>query len=76
MKTQTKKQVIRIKLRCFFLNLGKLALDVAKLIFASLVLGSVIKGDIPQAQLLFSGIIASGIGAFFGLIVVTICEEK
>jgi hypothetical protein len=40
------------------------------------VLGSVIKGDIPPAQLLFSGIIASGVGAIFGLIVVTICEEK
>ena len=76
METQAKKQVIRIKLRRFFLNLGKLALDATKLIFASLVLGSVIKGDIPPAQLLFSGIIASGIGAFFGLIVVTICEEK
>jgi len=76
METQTKKQAIRKKIRRFFLNLGKLALDATKLIFASLVLGTVIKGDIPPSQLLFSGIIASGIGAIFGLIVVTICEEK
>jgi hypothetical protein len=64
------------KLRRFFLNFGKLVLDATKLIFASLVLGTVIKGDVPQATLLISGIIASGAGAIFGLIMVTLSEEK
>ena len=72
----TKKQAGSNRIRRFFLNFGKLALDVTKLIFASLVLGTVIKGDVPQSALLVVGIIASVAGAIFGLITVTICEEK
>ena len=71
----TKKQVGIRRLRRFFLNFGKLVLDATKLIFASLVLGTVIKGDIPQATLLISGIVASGSGAVVGLIFTTIFEE-
>jgi hypothetical protein len=71
----TKKQPKR-GIRRFFLNFGKLILDATKLIFASLVLGTVIKGDIPQATLLVSGIIASGAGAIVGLILLTVFEEK
>ena len=72
----TKKQAGSNRIRRFWLNFGKLALDVTKLIFASLVLGTVIKGDVPQSTLLVVGIIASGAGAIFGLIAVTIFEEK
>jgi hypothetical protein len=79
METQTEivpqKQAGK-KLQRFFLNFGKLALDVTKLIFASLVLGTVIRGDIPPTTLLVVGIIASSAGAIFGLIAVTLCEEK
>ena len=64
------------RLRLFFLNLGKLILDATKLSFGSLVLGTIIKGDIPQSALLISGIIASGVGAILGVILVTIFEEK
>ena len=64
------------KLRRFFLNFGKLILDISKLSFGSLVLGTVIKGDIPPATLLAAGILVSGVGAIFGLIAVTVCEEK
>ena len=64
------------KLRLFFLNLGKLVLDATKLSFGSLVLGTIIKGDFSQSTLLVSGVIASGVGALLGVILVTICEEK
>ena len=53
-----------------------LILDAAKLSFVSLVLGTVIKGDIPQVTLLTAGIIASASGALFGLIILTLLEEK
>jgi hypothetical protein len=54
-------------LHAFDVNFGKLALDVTKLVFASLVLGTVIKGDFPQTTLLVVGIITSGAGAIFGI---------
>jgi hypothetical protein len=69
-------QIRRKKIRSFLLNFGKLIVDGTKLCFGSLVLGTVIKGDIPQSTLLISGIIASGIGAFIGIILITLCEEK
>ena len=71
-----KKIARRNKLRLFFLNLGKLILDVTKSSFASLVLGTIIKGDVPQSTLLVAGIIASGVGAALGVILVTLFEEK
>ena len=71
-----RKQERKGKLRLFFLNLGKLVLDAAKLSFGSLVLGTIIRGDIAQSTLLVSGIIASGVGAILGVILVTMCEEK
>ena len=71
-----KIQMNRIRIRRFLLNFGKLIVDGTKLCFGSLVLGTVIKGDIPQAKLLIAGIIASGIGAFIGITLITLCEEK
>jgi len=53
-----------------------LILDATKLSFGSLVLGTIIKGDFPQATILIGGIIASGVGAIIGLILITIYEEK
>jgi len=71
-----KKGAKKSAFRLFFLNLGKLVLDVAKLCFGSLVLGTVIKGDIPPFMLLTRGIIASASCAFIGIILVSVCEEK
>jgi len=59
-----------------FFNLGKLVLDAVKLIFGSLVIGTIIKGDYSQSTLLIEGIIASGFGAIFGIILVTFCREE
>ena len=69
-------QLKQTKIRRFHYNLGKLIVDVTKLYFGSLVLGTVIKGDISQSTLLIGGIVASGIGAFIGVTLVTLCEEK
>ena len=71
-----RKTLEKSKFRLFFLNLGKLVLDATKLSFGSLVLGTIIKGDFAQSTLLISGIIASGVGALLGVILITICEEK
>jgi len=80
MKRQFKETAIKrakkSKIRLFFLNFGRLALDATKLCFGSLVLGTVIKGQIPQATLLTGGIIASAVGTLGGIILVTLCEEK
>ena len=64
------------KIRRFLHNFGKLIVDGTKLCFGSLVLGTVIKGDLPQSTLLIAGIIASGIGPFIGVTLITLCEEK
>jgi hypothetical protein len=66
----------REKHQIFFLNLGKLILDLAKMSFASLVLGIILKGEIPQETLLNAGIIVTGAGSIFGLIVIALFEEK
>jgi len=71
---KTKTGGKRVKL--FFLNFGKLALEATKLCFGSLVLGIIIRGEIPQSTLMFAGIVVSSIGAAIGLIFVTMFEEK
>ena len=76
MSEEAKKSAGGKKLRLFFLNLGKLILDAAKLCFGSLVLGTIIKGDIPQSTLLGWGILASGVGAVIAIFLVTIFEER
>ena len=60
----------------FFLNLGKLMLDLVKLCFASLVLGVILKGEIPQETLLNAGIIVTGVVGIAALIFIAVFEEK
>jgi len=71
-----KKGAKKSAFRLFFLNIGKLVLDIAKLCFGSLVLGTVIKGQIPPYMLLTRGIIASVACGLGGIILVSVCEEK
>ena len=49
-------------------NLGKLLLDMAKLTFASFILGGILKGELPQDILIASGCIAFVFFAVMGLI--------
>ena len=80
MKRQFKETAVKgakkSKIRLFFLNFGRLALDATKLCFGSLVLGTVIKGEIPPYMLVTGGIIASAACALAGIFLVTLCEEE
>jgi len=76
MKVRRKNPVKKSRLRFFFFNLGKIVLEAAKLSFGSLVLGTIIKGDLSQSTLLIWGIIASGVEAFLGIILLTFCNEE
>jgi hypothetical protein len=49
-------------------NLGKLLLDMAKLTFASFILGGILKGELPQNILIAAGSIVFLIFAAAGLI--------
>jgi len=49
-------------------NLGKLLLDLAKLTFASFILGGILKGELPQNILIIAGCIAFLVFAVTGLI--------
>ena len=52
----------------FWDNLGKLLLDMAKLTFASFILGGILKGELPQDVLIIAGCIAFVFFALIGLI--------
>ena len=49
-------------------NLGKLLLDMAKLTFASFILGGILKGEVPQNILITTGCIAFLMFAITGLL--------
>ena len=49
-------------------NLGKLLLDMAKLTFASFILGGILKGELPQNILIIAGCIVFVILAVTGLL--------
>jgi len=49
-------------------NLGKLLLDMAKLMFASFILGGILKGQLPQYIVIAAGIIFFVVFAAAGLI--------
>jgi putative Ca2+/H+ antiporter (TMEM165/GDT1 family) len=51
----------------FWDNLGKLLLDMAKLTFASFILGGILQGKLPQSVLLTAGGIAFMVFGAIGL---------
>ena len=70
------RQVKHDKFNKFNQIFGKLALDITKLSFGSLVLGTILKGDLPQSTLLIFGIIVSIVGTIIGVTLLLISEEK
>ena len=52
----------------FWDNLGKLLIDMAKLTFASFILGGILKGELPQNVLIIVGCIVFMFFAVIGLI--------
>jgi len=60
----------------FVENLGKLLLDMAKLMFASFILGGILKGELPQYIVIAAGIIFFVIFAAAGLILTSIKKNR
>ena len=52
----------------FWDNLGKLLIDMAKLTFASFILGGILSGELPQNILIITGCVAFMFFAVIGLI--------
>jgi hypothetical protein len=49
-------------------NIGKSLLDVAKLTFASFILGGILRGELPQYILILIGTIVSVVCFTFGIL--------
>jgi predicted RNA-binding protein len=56
-------------------NIGKVLIDVGKLIFGSIFLGSILRGEIPQVILMISGFAVASTLLAAGVLLVT-KEEK
>ena len=52
-------------------NIGKVLIDVGKLIFGSIFLGSILRGEIPQVILIISGFAAASALLAAGVLLVT-----
>jgi len=60
----------------FVENLGKLLLDMAKLMFASFILGGILKGQLPQYIVIAAGIIFFVLFAAAGLILLSLKKNR
>jgi len=49
-------------------NIGKTLLDVAKLTFASFILGGILRGELPQYILILTGIVVSAVCFTLGIL--------
>ena len=49
-------------------NMGKLMLDLGKLVFAGMFIAGIIQGELPQAAVIFSGLGLAFVGFIFGII--------
>jgi hypothetical protein len=57
-------------------NIGKALLDVAKLTFASFILGGILRGQVPQYILILAGAVASAICFTVGIMWTSKKPEK
>ena len=57
-------------------NIGKSLLDVAKLTFASFILGGILRGQVPQYILILTGVVASAICFTVGIMWTSKKPEK
>jgi len=49
-------------------NIGKALLDIAKLTFASFILGGILRGELPQFILILSGVVVSAVCFTLGIL--------
>ena len=57
-------------------NIGKSLLDVAKLTFASFILGGILRGQVPQYILILAGVVASAACFTLGILWTSEKPEK
>jgi len=57
-------------------NIGKVLIDVAKLIFASFILGTILRGELPQYILILTGVAVSAICFTIGIMWTSKKPEK
>jgi hypothetical protein len=49
-------------------NIGKSLLDIAKLTFASFILGGILRGELPQSILILTGVVVSAVCFILGIL--------
>jgi len=49
-------------------NLGKLLLDIGKLVFGGMFIAGLLRGELPQAIIIFSGLALAIVAFIFGLL--------
>jgi hypothetical protein len=49
-------------------NIGKALLDIAKLTFASFILGGILRGELPQFILILTGVVVSAVCFTLGIL--------
>jgi len=59
------------KLTNFKENMGKLMLDLGKLVFAGMFIAGILQGELPQAIIIFSGLALAFVGFALGLLFTT-----
>jgi uncharacterized membrane protein YraQ (UPF0718 family) len=52
-------------------NMGKLMLDLGKLVFAGMFIAGILQGELPQAIIILSGLALAFVGFAFGLLFTT-----
>ena len=57
-------------------NIGKSLLDVAKLTFASFILGGILRGELPQFMLILIGVVVSAACFTLGILWTSKKPEK
>jgi len=57
-------------------NIGKALIDVAKLIFASFILGGILRGELPQYILILTGVVVSAVCFTIGILWTSKKPEK
>ena len=63
------------KLTNFKENMGKLMLDLGKLVFGGMFIAGILRGELPQTIIIFSGLALAFVGFALGLLFTT-KEEK
>jgi len=61
---------------CIRENIGKALIDVAKLIFASFILGGILRGELPQYIMILTGVVVSAICFTIGIMWTSKKPEK